>query len=457
MITYSIIQKSQLEGAHRIDAEYYQPEYLEVVSKVSKIPHNTLESISESLLSFGAYSLTSFIQWEESGIPFITAEDVKEGFIDLENARFIDEKVDEILKKSRVHEGEVLLAMSGKVGDAAVAVNIPSKLNSNQDIVKIKLKKDYSPYFLAVFLNSKYGRLQVLRLPVGSVQQHIFLWQTKSLLIPKFSREFVSEIENLYKLGLSELQNSKILYRQAEGLLLEKLGLKNAVFENDLSYVVNFSDVKSANRVDAEYFQPKYEELVKKIKQKFEPRRLEEIASVKRGSLIDPIFYDDTDGIPYIRGKDFSTGRLEKSDLVYINNNFSSKNETKVKEGDIVFASIGSVGDLALIPREFAISFISNNTGKLSIKNKNEISPEYLTVVLHSIIGKSQFDKEASQTAQPKISDTQVRSFYIPILPKSTQQKIAEMVRRSHEARKKSKELLEEAKRKVEEMIEKSV
>jgi len=35
------------------------------------------------------------------------------------------------------------------------------------------------------------------------------------------------------------------------------------------------------------------------------------------------------------------------------------------------------------------------------------------------------------------------------------QQKIAVLVRQSHEARKKAKELLEEAKRKVEEMIEK--
>lgn len=38
----------------------------------------------------------------------------------------------------------------------------------------------------------------------------------------------------------------------------------------------------------------------------------------------------------------------------------------------------------------------------------------------------------------------------------ATQQKIAEFVRQSHESRKKAKELLEEAKRKVEELIEKS-
>jgi len=39
-------------------------------------------------------------------------------------------------------------------------------------------------------------------------------------------------------------------------------------------------------------------------------------------------------------------------------------------------------------------------------------------------------------------------------LPQSTQQKISDLVRQSHEARKKAKELLEEARQKVEEMIE---
>ena len=33
-MTYSIIKKSQLEGALRLDAEYYQPEFLELEKKI---------------------------------------------------------------------------------------------------------------------------------------------------------------------------------------------------------------------------------------------------------------------------------------------------------------------------------------------------------------------------------------------------------------------------------------
>src|SRR4030042_4468157 len=116
VITYSIIQKSHLERGHRLDAEYYQPEYLEVAERVNSLPHETLEGISESIVSFGAYALTNFIEWQEDGIPFIVAANIKEGFISYEGARYISDKTDEILKKSRIQEEQVLLSKSGFVG-----------------------------------------------------------------------------------------------------------------------------------------------------------------------------------------------------------------------------------------------------------------------------------------------------------------------------------------------------
>jgi len=48
----------------------------------------------------------------------------------------------------------------------------------------------------------------------------------------------------------------------------------------------------------------------------------------------------------------------------------------------------------------------------------------------------------------------EIKKVIIPILPKTTQQKIADLVQKSHEARKRAKELLEKAKQKVESLIE---
>ena len=150
-MTYSIIQKSQLEGGLRLDAEYYQPEYLDLEKSFGALRTKTIEEISESVVSFGAYSLTSFIKWQKSGIPYVNVGDIHDGYVDLDNVKHISEKVDEILKKSRVNEGQVLLTMAGTIGNAAVAHNFPKRVNANQAIAKITPLNNFSPYYLAAF------------------------------------------------------------------------------------------------------------------------------------------------------------------------------------------------------------------------------------------------------------------------------------------------------------------
>jgi len=45
-MTFSIIQKSQLEGADRIDAEYYQPEYLLISELLRRQKTQILKNLS---------------------------------------------------------------------------------------------------------------------------------------------------------------------------------------------------------------------------------------------------------------------------------------------------------------------------------------------------------------------------------------------------------------------------
>jgi restriction endonuclease S subunit len=66
-----------------------------------------------------------------------------------------------------------------------------------------------------------------------------------------------------------------------------------------------------------------------------------------------------------------------------------------------------------------------------------------------------QLQKLTAGTILTAVPQESVKDVVIPILPTKTQQKIAKLVKQSHEARKKAKELLEEAKMKVEKLIEK--
>jgi type I restriction enzyme S subunit len=66
-----------------------------------------------------------------------------------------------------------------------------------------------------------------------------------------------------------------------------------------------------------------------------------------------------------------------------------------------------------------------------------------------------QIDRDAGGSIIVHWKPEQIKKLQVPILFKSTQQEIADLVRQSHQACKKAKELLEKAKREVEEFIEK--
>jgi len=319
-------------------------------------------------------------------------------------------------------------------------------------------EKTLSPEFLVAFLNSSYGKFQSIREATGNVQLNLFIEKIKDFTVPKYNNPGIAK---LVRGGLQKLNDSKTLYFQAENLLLEELGLKEFEPEDELSYTVNLSDVKSAHRADAAYFQPKYKKLINKFnlqKGKLSDLvTLGEVFSIRRGDFINTEYYVEKSMQAYIRIKELpSKGDINLDVVTYIDDNFSSQNTETLLEGDFVFAGIGAtLGKTARIPREMKGAFYSNNTVRFRVKNnwKARTNTHYLQVLLQSLACQAQFEQRQAQTAQAKIADQELRAVLIPILPKPTQQEIADLVIKSHEFLKKSKNLLEKAKREVERFI----
>ncbi len=87
--------------------------------------------------------------------------------------------------------------------------------------------------------------------------------------------------------------------------------------------------------------------------------------------------------------------------------------------------------------------------------NENDVNKEYLATCVNSIIGKMQIERDGGGSVITHWRPEQIKRLQVPILSKKTQRKIASLIQQSHEARKKAKELLEEAKGIVETAIEK--
>jgi type I restriction enzyme M protein len=217
-----------------------------------------VKQYARRIASFGAYALTNQFAYEEAGTPFLRCQDINNGFVNFDDVLFVDAKAHQLLVKSAVESGMVLLTMSGTVGETAVA--LPSwqyPVNSNQDIAKITPVDDLSPFYLRSFFASPTGQLQIRRLPVGSVQQHVFLWMIESVLVPRFSADFESHVARICERGyaLSEAAERKV--EHAGRKLQDALAIQTITeLDTPIGYTAALSQVLGANRMDADYFSP---------------------------------------------------------------------------------------------------------------------------------------------------------------------------------------------------------
>lgn len=448
---HSVVRFSEIDKVlFRLEAEFYKPEYLLLEKRFKDAPR--LLDFSNRIVCGPFGSTIPDDTYTSTGTKVIRPFNIKDYQIEEENIVYVSDNDVQDKKLKIFKKGAIFFS---RVGDIKCGVfGADESVTISPNIIAVDIKQNsYNSYFLTLFFNSKYGFLQIMRELKRSAQPTISTERLQILKIPLVSIAYQNYIGDIFEMAQYMRQQADKKYAQVQSLILSELGLIKWQPKHRLTVVKKYSDTEQAGRIDAEYYQPKYEEIISAIKCYAGGwDMLGNVCTTKRGSLISDSFYDETQGIPYIRGADFSNGILNETKVVFINRHFIHKNETKVEENDTVFSLIGSVGATALVTKEFAGAYISNNTGK--IRCESLISPVVLQALLCSVIGKMYFEKYKTQTAQPKISDKDIRNFILPILSKELQTTIQQKIIESFALRKQSKHLLECAKRAVEMAIE---
>lgn len=417
------------------------------------------------------------------GVPFLRVQNIMQNYFNLNDIVYISKADDEILKRSRLNRGDMLLTITGAYGKAAVVEQDLENANINQHSVKIETK-DINPYFLATFINSKYGQLQCDKKITGVTRPALDYQVIRDFLIPQFSQDFQLEIQKLVQDSHKALEDSKRLYKEAQELLYKELELdfknplesllKSSLQAKKASELAIINDISKkyphlnisvrplskslhkSGRLDSEYYQSKYDLMETKIKDyKGGYCKLQDIGFFTNGSFIPENLYTQHAKRAYIRIKELSfNAPIRIQECIYIDDNFEATNETMVKQNDFVIATIGNtIGKINLIPKELNGSFISNNTSRFRLTDTS-IIPEFLELLLRNFVVQEQIQREFTQTAQPKISNTSLENILIPKIATATQEQIALKIQKSFTLRAKSKDLLQNAKIKLENAIE---
>lgn len=448
-VNYSYVVENNIL---RLDSNYFLKEFLSDELLISSTKYSKLKNLTSSILSFGAYSLNNEVEYLDKGVPFIRGVNLKNGRINFNNIIYISNDAHKLLWKSEVKPNTVLLSMSGTIGDVAIASkNLKYPLNSNQDIAKIE-PKNISSEYLYLFLISKFGQNFLKREARGSVQQHVYLSQIEEFNIPIFNPDFVSDIENLIHSSDEKYEHFQQKYTQAENLLLETLGLHH--FQPSVE-AINVKSLKesflNSGRLDAEYYQPKYEDYIRLIKSSsLGYNNLEKVCNLKDKN------YSPKDNIEYNYVELSNIGKSGEitGSTIDLGKELPSRARRLVNTGDVIISSIeGSLESCALVTEQYNKAICS--TGFYVI-NSNKINSETLLVLFKSELMQNILKQNCSGTILTAINKNEFLKIPIPYIENSIQTQIAQLLQESFTLKAESEKLLETAKRAVEIAIEES-
>ena len=209
----------------RFDSEFFNKQSLLYDNKLRKLECFFLNDIVSG--PFGS-TLKSHSYLKE-GIPFVRVENLKNRFIiEKENLVYISEKDNLTLKNSQLFLNDLIMSKVGNtIGLLARVDESLKRCNISENNLGIKFKKNSEPekFFILVYLNSVYAQNLILRRVSGNAQPKLNVGDMLKIPIPIQSKVFQLQIEKLVKEAHQQLDQSKILYQEAEALLLEEVGL----------------------------------------------------------------------------------------------------------------------------------------------------------------------------------------------------------------------------------------
>jgi type I restriction enzyme, S subunit len=118
----------------------------------------------------------------ESGVPALRSLNVRPGRIHQENLVFISEEANELLAKSRLRAGDLVVVRTGQPGTTAV---VPSELNGSNcvDLIVIRKPISGSEHFLCWYLSSEAAVQQFAEGSGGAIQQHFNVTTASNLIV----------------------------------------------------------------------------------------------------------------------------------------------------------------------------------------------------------------------------------------------------------------------------------
>ena len=374
----SLININEIKQAHRFDAEYFKHEYLEadniIKSKYWKYFNKEIAEVTGG----NAYHSKGFGKGE---IKIAKITEISQE-IDIDQWETISDDEFNLFPKIFLKQGDILISGTHHnywdIGKVFFIDFLKIQATFNQRVFRIRFKSEIIPEFGFILFKTKFLRTQIERYSRGNNQLNLNFNEINNLKIPILPLSFQTQIESLVKQAHAKQEQSKQLYKEAEKILLQELDLLNYVPQNNLIFSTTKKHIEKIKRFDAEYFQPKYKEIERKIKNYKGGYNLAKNIILFKDKNFQP---KDEKLYKYIALANVSSSGTINNYESEIGKNLPTRARRIINTNDVIISSIeGSISTSAIIEEEYNNAICS--TGFFVI-NSNQINSEKESIINH--------------------------------------------------------------------------
>ena len=266
-------------------------------------------------------------EWTSNGVPFYRSSDVMAAINGTENEKaFISEELYEKLSKvsGKLEEGDILVTGGGSVGNPYIVPDNKSLYTKDADLLWIKNKGKFHPYFLYEFFFSPTFRNYLESIShVGTIAHYTITQLSDTpICLPSFEEqkevgEYFQSLDHLITLHQRKCDEVKSLKKY----MLQKMFPQNEQ---------KIPEIRFEGFTEA-----------------WEQRKLGDTSEKVCVGFVGTCekYYTDETGIPMYRTGNLNGLSLNKDDMKYVTRDFHQQNKkSQLKFGDILIARHGDSG-----------------------------------------------------------------------------------------------------------------
>lgn len=448
-----MLSQTKLYEPFRIDSHFYEKKYRRLKAVLSAYSCLPIKDLVAKTIQTGHTPSMAVDSYYGGEIALIKTDNVHDNSISTSFSDYLTSEGNAVIARTSLASGDIITTIIGAtenvIARSAMITEEYLPANINQNIVQIRIDPSkVSPEYVNTYLNTKYGKDYLVYLSRQTEQFNLNCKEIETVLIPLLSDQFQQKIACCVRKAQQLQTNSRSKYRTSENELRALINTVKIEKKNPILTIKQLSEsYTKTQRLDAEYYQPKYdvyEDTIRAYQNGFTLVKFEFDPITEKCSL-------DEQEYPYVEIGDidvnsgFASFNIMEADLLPANA------RKMTHEGDVIVSTVR--------PNRGAVAILENDNLLVSgaftvLRQKSNYKKETLQVLLRTDMYRDWLLRYNVGTSYPVIKDEDILNMPIPLFDQTIQDDIESRVQESFALRRKSKELLEYAKQAVEMAIE---